>query len=145
MGIPIRQLHATNTNDPSGHILLSKYIPIKKEDGYHMPPDTPIGYDMWVPNVLGLKAEEGTVPIMVVQSEEDTGIWLVCFDDYFGNEQHMYAHKPRFVEGTKKLDWEYEDDEENNFDIGLHISSDIKMVAGDGPIPVTLVRGKYKD
>ena len=122
MGIPIRQLYATNID---GEILLSKYIPLQDNGGYRRPPETPLGHDLWVPNAIGLKAEEGTVPVMVVRSDEETGIWLICFDDYFGNEQHLYAHKPRFVEGTKKLDWVYEDDESNNFDMGLHISSDI--------------------
>ena len=139
MGVPIRQLYATNIDN---EILLSKYIPIKKDDGYHRPFE-PIVTDLWVPNALGLQPEENTVPVMIVPSEKETGIWLVCYDDYFGNEQHLYAHKPKFKEGTKKLDWEYEDDENNDFDIGLHISTDIKMEAGDGPYPVTLQRGEY--
>jgi hypothetical protein len=38
------------------------------------------------------------------------------------------------------MDWEYEEAEGNGFDIGLHIASDIEMIAGDGPIPVTIER-----
>ena len=143
MGIPIRQLYATNTGDETGEIFLSKFIPVKTENGYKRPPETPIGYDLWVPNAFDLKEDEGTVPVMVVRSEKETGIWLVCYDDYFGNEQHLYAHKPRFIEGTKKLDWHYENDENDDFDIGLHVSTDIEMIAGDGPYPVTLQRGEY--
>jgi hypothetical protein len=145
MGCPITTLHVTNTGDSSGSIILTKWIPVKEiVDGkrmYKWPPDTPIGFDLWIPNVLDLKEDEETVPVEIVASDKETGLWLVCYDDYFGDEQHLYAHKPRFVEGTKKLDWEYEDSEENDFDMGLHVAVDsIKMKAGDGPIPVTLIR-----
>ena len=45
MGLPIRELHLTNTGDESGKILLSKWIPIKDGPGkYRMPLETPYGY-----------------------------------------------------------------------------------------------------
>jgi hypothetical protein len=127
MGLPIRELHVTNTGSETGHIILTKWIPVKKDDGrYCWPPNTPLGFDMWIPNVLGLKEEEGTVSVKIVESKKETGLWLICFNDYFGDEQHLYAnHKPI-----------HEDEEYNS----LHVSTDIKMEAGDGPIPVTLER-----
>lgn len=141
MGIAIRNLHATNVGDESGYILVSSWIPIKKKDGYHRPPETPIGLDIWLPNVLDLKPEEGTVDVIVVPSDVETGIWLYCFDDYFGNEQHLCNYKPAFIDGTKRPDPKPYDENEDAWSI--HIWCDIEMVAGDGPIPVTLERGKY--
>ena len=141
MGLPIRDLKATNIE---GQVLISKWTPEKREDGkYYMPRETPIGLSMWIPNVLGLKEEEGTVDVRIIKATEETGLWLVCFDDYFGNEQHLFDYKPRFKERTKKIDWEY--DNEVGEQLSLHVWSEIKMIAGDGPIPVTLERGKYEE
>ena len=69
MGVPIRELNVTNTGDETGRILLTKWIPEKRADGkYYWPPDTTLGFDMWIPNVLDLKIEEGTVPVEIVES-----------------------------------------------------------------------------
>jgi len=70
MGLPCRELYATNVGDESNEILLSAYKPIKKNDGYHMPPNTPIGFDMWIPNVLDLKEEDGDMFHL-----DDTWVW----------------------------------------------------------------------
>ena len=149
MGLPIRELNVTNPNDENGKgdIFLSKWIPVKTENGYKWPPDTPLGFDMWIPNVLDLKIEEGTVPVEIVKSEDETGLWLICVNDYFGNEQHLYANKKpihkeekdRFGDYKGFRDWIIDEDEEYN---SLHVATDIKMVAGDGPISVTLKRKK---
>jgi len=145
MGLPHRQLFATNTGDPSDCILLTSWKPVKKEDGkYYWPPDTPLGGDIWVPNVLELLEEEGTVPVMVVTSNTETGIWLVCYDDYFGNEQHIYNYRPHYIEETRKIDWNATEKEVEGDNIfGIHISTNIEMTSGDPPIPVTLKRGEY--
>lgn len=147
MGLPHRQLYATNTGDESKKIILTAWIPVKKEDGYHWPPNTPLGGDIWVNNSLDLKEEEGTVPVMVVQSEEETGIWLICENGYFIDEQWLYNYKPRYKkEDPQRLDHAWAEDNIEGDDVfGIHISTDIDMVAGDGPLPVTLVRGEYKD
>lgn len=147
MGIPHRQLYATNTGDESKKIILTAWIPVKKEDGYHWPPNTPLGGDIWVNNSLDLKEEEGTVPVMVVQSEVETGIWLICENGYFIDEQWLYNYKPRYKkEDPQRLDHAWAEDNIEGDDVfGIHISTDIDMVAGDGPLPVTLVRGEYKD
>ena len=94
MGLPIRELNVTNTGDETGRIILTKWIPEKRDDGnYYWPPNTPLGYDMWIPNVLDLKEEEGTIPVEIIESKEETGLWIICVNDYFGNEQHLYANK----------------------------------------------------
>lgn len=146
MGLPNKKLYATNVG--SERIFLSAWIPCRKEgdDGeiqYFWPPNTAIGSDMWVPNVLHIKPEDGTVPVKIVASETETGIWLICYDDYFGDEQHIFNWKPRFIEGTIKFDYHYPHTLDLGDDIfGIHVVTDIKMKAGDSPIPVTLVIDK---
>ena len=145
MGLPIRKLYATNVDaEEQDMIFLSAYKPVKKEDGYHRPPETPIGFDMWIPNVLNLKKEDGIVPVEVTTSNEETGIYLICVNDYFGNELHIYTSKPvhkeekdRYRDYNSFRDWYFPDDD---VDFGLHIYfDDLKdFVAGDGPINVTL-------
>ena len=148
MGLPIRELNVTNTGDETGRILLTEWIPDKHADGkYYWPPHTPLGYHMWIPNVLGLKIEEGTVPVEIVESEKETGLWLICVNDYFGDEQHLYANnkpihkeeKDRFGDYKGFRDWIIDEDEEYN---SLHVDTDIKMKAGIEPISVTLKRKK---
>ena len=141
MGYPITEFHATNVGDKSGWIILSKFKPEKRDNGKWYPPkDTQIGYDLWIPNVIDLKEEEGVVDVDIVKSDEETGLWLICYDDYFGDEQHLYTNKPRFIEGTKKMDYEFQESYDN-FELGLYIwAKTIDMKAGDGPISVTLKR-----
>ena len=140
MGLPKSKLWVTNTGDPSGDILLSAYKPIKKEDGkYYSPPDTPLGYDMWIPNCIDLKPEEGVVRVEIVECEEETGMWLICVNDYFGDEQHLYAgekpiHLPpeqRFGDYKSFRDWNTHGSYNS-----LHVGTNIEMVAGDGPLSV---------
>ena len=149
MGLPIRELYATNIGCESkltNEIFLSAYKPLKKDDGYHRPPKTALGFDMWIPNVLGLKEDEGTVPVKVVKSDKETGVWIICVNDYFGDEIHMYACKPihkaeedRYGNYKSFRDWDFPDED---MEFGLHIWFDDLdgLVAGDGPIPVTLKR-----
>ena len=142
MGTPKRNLYVTNTNDKSKCIILTAYIPIKKEDGkYYMPDNTPLGYDMWIPNVLDLKEEEGTVEVEVIKSDTETGLWLCCYNDYFGGEEHLYTFKPKLREDTPdRFDWNEEHyEEEVDFYNSLHISTDFDINVGDC-IPVTLKR-----
>lgn len=133
MGLPKRTLYATNTDDETKKILLSAYIPEKIDNHYYRPPKIPLGNDMWIPNVLDLKIEEGPVRVEMVESEKETGLWLICEDGYFMNEKHLYVDKPKYVEGrTDKFDLN-EDHYENDVDFynTLHISTDIEMKNGD--------------
>lgn len=141
MGVPKRTLYATNTNNESKRILLSAYIPEKGEEGYYPPKEVPLGYDMWVPNCLDLKYDEGTVQVEVVESEKETGLWLICEDGDFLEEQWLVTNKPNNIEGrTDKFDLD-EDHYENNVDFfnTLHISTNIEMKNGDC-VNVTLKR-----
>ena len=142
MGLPHRQLYATNTGDDK--IILTSWIPEKKDGGYYMPAGTPLGRDIWVNNTINLKEEEGTVPVMVVRSKRVTGIWIVCENGYFAAEQWLYNYKPRWDENKLRLDYEWAEKHIEGDDIfGIHIMTDIEMKHGDGPWPVTLERGEY--
>ena len=144
MGLPIRELYLTNIGDESGRILLSKWIPIKEGSGkYRTPPETPYGYAIWVPNLVGLTEDMGTVKVELIKSEEETGIWFMCFDDYFGDENHIFVdQKPEWIlkEGKKKS---VKADHFNS----LHVSVPFKTEHGDGPINVgfRLIGNKKKD
>ena len=145
MGCSVREWYVTNTGDESGMILMSHWIPEKKDDGYYMPKDTALGYDIWVPNVLDLKEEEGSVKVNIVKSDMPTGLWLICPDQcYFGDEQHLYNAEVRYKEGTKHFDSTFYDKIQENNEyadpFGLHVDTDIEMHEGDGPYYVTLVR-----
>ncbi len=149
MGIGHKNLWLTNTGDESGRVYLSAFIPVKKEDGYHWPPNTPLGGDYWVNNTIDLKEEEGPVYVEIVKSDVDTGIWIICADEYFGAEQWLYNFKPRFKESSPdqygwKIDHKYseemENEDPNNDSFGLHVRTLINMDSGDGPWPVTFIR-----
>ena len=141
MGLPKETLYATNTNDETKEILLTSFIPEKRDNNYYRPKNIPLGNDMWIPNVLDLKIEEGTVQVKVIESEKETGLWLICEDDYFAEEQHLYTDKPKHIKDrTDKFDFN-EDHYENNVDFfnTLHVSTDIETKNGDC-INVTLKR-----
>ena len=133
MGLPKRTLYATSTDDESKQIFLSAYIPEKKDNWYYRPKDIPLGYDMWIPNVLDLKFEEGTIQVEVIESEKETGLWLICENGDFLEEQWLQTSKPKHVEGrTDKFDFNEKHYEEDvDFFNNLHIDTDIEMKNGD--------------
>ena len=142
MSRPIKLFYATN---PGGidEIFLSEWKPAKDNGQWIMPPGTAIGNEMWIPNVLDLEESEGPVPVRIIKSEEETGLWLICYNDYFIDEQHLYNFKPRFSKDKPdRLDSEYMSTERNKNSKfwGLHVESDQEMKAGEGPIPATLKR-----
>lgn len=146
MGLPQRKLYVTNLGDKFKMVLLSAWIPPKHEDGiYYHPKDIPIGLDMFIPNVLNVKYEDGPVPVKIVKSDKVTGLWVVCYDDYFGNEIHLYNYKPQFNRELQKIDYEYEEElnEKSKYELwSMHVyMENSDMIAGDGPIPVTLEIG----
>ncbi len=133
MGLPKKILYATNINSETKDIFLTTYIPIKKENKYYRPENTPLGYDMWIPNVLDLKFDDGTIQVEVIESEKETGLWLICEDGDFLEEQWLQTDKPKYVEGrTDKFDFNEEHYEEDvDFFNNFHIDTDIKMKNGD--------------
>ena len=146
MGTPKRELYLTNIGNNNNLVLLSAWIPNKHDDGkYYQPKDVPIGLDMFVPNVLNLTYQDGPIPVKIVKSDKITGLWLACYNDYFGNETHLFNYKPHFDESHQKIDYDYEDKLNENSDYTLweiHVYvQNIKMKAGDEPIPVTLEYG----
>jgi len=96
---------------------------------------------MWIPNVIDLKFEDGTVQVEIIKSEKETGLWLICEDGYFLEEQWLQTDKPKHVEGrTDKFDFkESHYESEVDFFNNLHIDTDIEMKNGDC-IDVTLKR-----
>lgn len=145
LGFTDRELYATNTDPECGKIFLSKWKPVLEDGKYHWPPNIPIGNDMWVPNVIGLKPEDGIVKVEIVPSDEETGLWYVCCDGDFLADKWLYNFKPKL----KKIENYFTDGSPSyRFDsshaiFGLHVWTDnIKMNSGDGPIPVTLRRLK---
>ena len=142
MSRPIKLFYATNLAGID-EIFLSEWKPAKYNGQWIRPPGTTIGNEMWIPNVLDLKEFEGSVPVRIIKSEEETGLWLICYNDYFIDEQHLYNFKPRFSKDKPdRLDSEYMSTERNknsNF-WELHVESDQEMKAGEGPISATLKR-----
>lgn len=150
MGLPHRILYATNIDREDGWIFLSAWKPILKDDGqYYRDCEQPLGGDMETPNVLNLTFEDGIVPVKVVKSDVETGLWMVCYNDYFGNEKHLYNYKPKtYIDKYGELHVDYSEEDEEDIlrpeKWSMHVECEIDMVAGDGPIPVTLERGTYK-
>lgn len=145
MGLPHAKLYATNVGYDDGKICLSAWAPERRDGEYYMPHNTPIGLDMKIPNILNLTPDDGPVLVKVVPSETETGLWVACFNDYFGDEQHLFNYKPEFKikDGVKtdRINWGDHLDNDEVDDWELHISmKDIKMVSGDGPIAVTIVK-----
>ena len=150
MGLGHNKFWATNTGDESGRILLTAWIPEKREDGhYYWPPHTALGGDMWVDNCLDLKEEEGTVCVEIIRSDKDTGLWMLCEDGDFIGETWIYNFKPKFTDDSPtqygwKFDHKYHNElqeKDPNVDpFGIHANTFFEMKSGDGPWPVTLVR-----
>lgn len=144
MGLPKREFYLVNTGDESGRIILTaEWHPVQHNDGkWYYPEEYPLGLDMWIPNFIGLKPEDGIVKAKLEMSEEETGLWVICVNDFFGDETHMYAQKPIHKPENKRYgnykgfrDWEFPDPD----DWGLHVGiENCKMEAGDGPLPVTI-------
>lgn len=139
MGLAKETLYATNIDGDSKKTFSYQHIFQKKKNGeYYQPKDIPLGYDMWIPNVLGLKIEDGTIQVEVIESEKETGLWLICEDGDFLEEQWLKTYKPKHIEGrTDKFDYK----EDVNVFNTLHVYTKINMKSGDC-IDVTLKRIK---
>ena len=99
MGIAHRILYATNIDREDGWIFLSAWKPILKDNGqYYRDCSQPIGGDMEIPNVLNLTFEDGIVPVKVVKSDAETGLWTS-----YGNENLVpHPHTDTAVSTTKR-------------------------------------------
>lgn len=149
MGLGISTiLHATVTDEDEKTVLLASWTPIKKGERFYWSEGQCLGDDIYCPNLLNLKFGE-TVPVELVRSENETGLWLVCEDGDFIGELWLYTYKPRFIDdinGLKKLDYKYmktQKDTDMNCCFGLHInvihlSGFRELESGEGPYPVTL-------
>lgn len=142
MGLPHRILYATNVNREDGWICLSAWKPIFRDGEYYYDISQPIGGNMMIPNVLNLTFDDGIIPVKIVKSDIETGLWLGCFNDYFVDEKYLFNYKPQNY-GKFKIDYNHEFNA-NSEDWSMPVACEIDMVAGDGPIPVTLERGTYE-
>lgn len=150
MGLGISTiLHATVMDEDEKTILLASWVPVKKDGEFYWPQGQCLGDDIYCPNLLNLKYGE-SVPVEVVHSENETGLWLVCKDGDFIAELWLYTYKPKFVEddvnNLKKIDCKHrytQKETDLNGCFGLHIndmhlSGFGELDSGDGPYPVTL-------
>ena len=124
---------------------LAAYKPLHagfKRGSWKRPPNTPIGYDMFIKTDFfpELTQYDDPIPVEIVEAEEETGLYIACYNDYFGNEQHLYNVKPVFDESGTRLDYSKMQDDEG-FD-GFHVASGIDTKAGN-VYNVKLIR-KYK-
>ena len=58
-------------------VLLSRWKPIKNGTTYYMPEGGELHEFLYIPNLLNLKKQTGTIKVGLVKSDEDTGIWFI--------------------------------------------------------------------
>lgn len=103
MGIGCQKLYVTRIDNDEKDLLLSEWKPEirageENRNKVFQPKGTCIGYDMFIPNIFpDLKWEDGPQEVDVVDCEEETGLYMVIIDDYFGGEAHLYNVKPKLV------------------------------------------------
>ena len=132
MGLPKGDLWVVKIDKDT--TLLAAYRPLParvKRGSWKRPPNTPLGCDMFIKADFfpGLTQYDDPIPVEIVEAEEETGLYIACYNDYFGNEQHLYNVKPVFSEDGTGLDYSrMQGDEE--FD-GFHVASRIDTKAGN--------------
>jgi hypothetical protein len=149
LGFTDRELYATNVFTDNERILLSRWKPEYRDGDYYMPSGTNMFEDMWIPNVLGLEYEDGPVKVEIIPSDNETGLWYVCYDGDFIGEKHLYNWKPllkkvKYGRNPERFELDVSDVNRPQWCddmFGLHVWTDnIKMESGDGPLSVTLRR-----
>lgn len=115
-------------------IFLAAYKPLHagvKRGSWKSPPNTPLGYDMFIDTDFfpELTQYDDPIPVEIVEAEEETGLYIACYNDCFGNEQHLYNVKPVFNEDGTRLD-RRKMQEVDELD-GLHVNSKINAKAGN--------------
>lgn len=131
----------TRVDPDTEKVLLSAYIPVKKEDGWHMPEGQALFYEIWVPNLLNLIEDDGPVEVDIQLTEDETGVWAICYDDYFFEETHIYTvnYSLENVGGRWKINRKLTDtSNDDNEGFGLHVC--IKGMKSGDVSPVTFVR-----
>jgi len=94
MGIAVEKLYLTNLGEENQQYL-SDYKPIKGEDGeWRRPGGSHMLIEMAVPVIFGeLTKDDEPYTVRVVASDKETGLYLICEDGYFGNEQYICNYK----------------------------------------------------
>lgn len=132
MGLPKGDLWVVKTDRDTTFLASYKPLPARfKRGSWKRPPNTPLGCDMFIKADFfpGLTQYDDPIPVEIVEAEEETGLYIACYNDYFGNEQHLYNVKPVFNEAGTGLDYSrMQEDEE--FD-GFHVSSKVDAKAGN--------------
>lgn len=113
---------------------LAAYKPLQagmKRGSWKSPPNTPLGYDMFINADFfpEFTQYDDPIPVEIVEAEEETGLYVACYDDYFGDEQHLYNVKPVFNEAGIRLDRSKMQKDEG-LD-GFHVATKIDAKAGN--------------
>lgn len=129
MGLPKGDLWVIKIDKDT---FLAAYKPLPagvKRGSWKSPPNIPLGYDMFIDTDFfpELTQYDDPIPVEIVEAEEETDLYIACYDDYFGNEQHLYNVKPVFNEARTRLD-RSKMQEVEELD-GLHVDSRIDAVA----------------
>ena len=106
MGLPKGDLWVIKIDKDT---FLAAYKPLPagvKRGSWKSPPNTPLGYDMFIDTDFfpELTQYDDPIPVEIVEAEEETGLYIACYNDFFGNEQHLYNVKPVFNEDGTRLD-----------------------------------------
>lgn len=130
MGVGTRTLYVIRVEPDDENLHVSECYPTKKNGDWCRPKGTPIGYEMFIPNIWPwLKFEDYPVEVRVVDSYKETGLYLVAIDDYFGNELHLYNTKP-ILSVNSFGNYRYLEDETDPMSWSIHVSpacySDLK-------------------
>ena len=131
MGLPKGDLWVIKIDKDT---FLAAYKPLPagvKRGSWKSPPNTPLGYDMFIDTDFfpELTQYDDPIPVEIVEAEEETGLYIACYNDFFGNEQHLYNVKPVFNEDGTRLD-RRKMQEVDELD-GLHVDSKIDAKAGN--------------
>ena len=132
---PLKKLYAVIDVDNPERMLITQW----EELGTDFRPTEktpPFWYYFYCPNFLGLTREDGKVEVKIVKSEEETGLFLICYGTDSG--LYLFNHKPDYKNGVLNLGYEID----NDLDLPLlvYIEEGIELGRTDDPKPVSLVR-----
>lgn len=143
MGLGTKHVYVTRLKDDDPDLFLTCW-PLERREGrkgLFNPPNSPMFYDMVVPNLLpDLTSSEGSVEVDVVPCEEVTGLYLTCEDNDFGEEKWLYNSPVHLV--TEKSGYKYYKQEKRTdyADWSIHLAMHFDMKSYDPVKNVKLVR-----